>query len=228
MTSRARGAIAMAALATAACSTRNEPADQVLLKIAVHVESDPGVPLPAASVAFGGKTVLTTNDDGDARLDLRGRQGEVYTLTVTCPKGYESPTKDLEITLKNVADPSKPPEYDVACPPETRTAVVAVRAENGAGLPVKYLGREVARTDRWGAAHVVLRDLKRNAQFELEIDTSVHGAEALQPQSPTKSFSLKGRDDVFAFDQRFTIKPKVVKYVPVKRGPVALPTRANP
>jgi hypothetical protein len=210
------------------CSGNNEPADRVLLKIAVHVESDPGVPLPAASVVFNNKTVLTTNDDGIAKLDLRGRQGDAYTLSVVCPKGFESPSKDLEIVLKNVADPTKPPEYDVSCPPELRTAVVAVRAENGAGLPVKYLGREVARTDKWGAAHVVLRDLKKDAQFDLELDTGVRGAEALQPQSPTKSFTLKGRDDLFAFDQRFTIKAKVVKYGPARRAPVALPTRATP
>ncbi|MFI5298025.1 MAG: hypothetical protein ACHREM_08000 [Polyangiales bacterium] len=212
----------------AACGGNNEPADRVLMKIAVHVESDPGVPLPAASVIYKNNTVLTTNDDGVAKLDLRGRQGDVYTLSVVCPKGFASPSKDLDIVLKTGADPSKPPEYDVTCPPETRTAVVAVRAENGAGLPVKYLGREVARTDKWGAAHVVLSDLKRDAQFDLEIDTSIRGAEALQPQSPTKSFTLKGRDDLFAFDQRFTIKAKVVKYGPAKRAPVALPTRATP
>ena len=58
--------------------------------------------------------------------------------------------------LRRLAEPSKVPAYQATCPPTTRAIVVAVAAENGAGLPVLYLGREVARTDASGAASVLL------------------------------------------------------------------------
>jgi hypothetical protein len=221
---------ALTLLMPLACSTNGDSPDLLTLKVAIHVESDPGVPLAGANVVFNGRTITTSNDNGVAKLDLRGRQGDEYEVAIVCPSGFESPAKGFEIAIQKLADPTKPPEYDVKCTPETRTAVVAIRAENGANLPVRYLGREVARTDRWGAAHVVVPELKRDGQFELELDTGVRGAEQLRPQRPTQSFTLRNRDDVFVFDQRFTIEARVVKHPVHYRppGPVALPTRAMP
>jgi hypothetical protein len=220
--------LALASLASCGRGLAPEPPPPVF--VIVRVTSDPSQPLEGATVTFAGKTIATTDAKGAAKLELKGRQGDAYEVSVNCPAGYESPPKSIVIALRHMADPSQMPEYDVSCPKSSRTVVVAVRTENGAGLPVLYLGREVARTDTSGAAHVLLANMPRDAQFDLTLDTGGKGAEQLRPKSPTASFAVKGQDDVFVFEQRFTIEAKPVVWKPVvkKTGPVALPTKINP
>ena len=91
-----------------------------------------------------------------------------------------------------------------------------MRAENGPNLPVVYLGKEVARTDAAGAAHVLL-SLKPGDQFEISLNTSERGSERLRPQNPAVAFVVKGRDDIMTFDQHFAIEKKPVYYKPINR-----------
>jgi hypothetical protein len=99
------------------------------------------------------------------------------------------------------------PLYEVSCPPEVRTIVVAVRATQGPDLPVMYLGKEVARTDASGAAHVQLR-LHPEERFELMLSTEGR-EQRLRPENPTAVFVAKDRDEILFFDQRFEVeKPK--------------------
>jgi hypothetical protein len=136
---------------------------------------------------------------------------------VTCPDGFQSPTKPIQVVLKRLADDKKP-EYDVACPPTNRTVVVAVRADGGGNLPVLYLGREIARTDGSGAAHVMLK-LKPDESFDLVLGTTENAS--LRPQNPFASFAVKERDEVFVFDQKFELeKKKIVRGG--RKGPVRI------
>ncbi|MFT3774277.1 MAG: hypothetical protein QM820_53625 [Minicystis sp.] len=190
--------------ALAACSALEPvppPPQEILLRIA----GDPGQPIKGATVQYNGKKVSESNADGVAQLKLNGKDGETYDLTITCPEGFQSPTKPLSVMLKRLADTSKKPEYDISCPPTTRTVVVAVRADNGPNLPVMYLGREVARTDGAGAAHVMFK-LKADEGFNLVLGTE--GNDRLRPQNPTASFVVRDRDDVFTFDQKFELEKK--------------------
>lgn len=118
--------------------------------------------------------------------------------------------------IKRLTDTNKKPEYDVTCPPTTRTVVVAVRADNGPNLPVMYLGREAARTDTAGAAHVMMK-LKPDEGFSLVLATD--GNDRLRPQNPSASFIVRDHDDVFTFDQKFDLEKKVVRG---RRGPVKI------
>lgn len=194
------------ALSLSACSAI-EPVPPPPLEILVHVTSDPGRPLKDAVVLFSGQKVSQSGEDGIARLKLTGRDGEAFDVTITCPEGYQSPAKPLPVLLKRLADPTRKPEYEVTCPPTTRTVVVAVRADGGPNLPVMYLGREVARTDGAGAAHVMLK-LKPDESFDLVLGTAEKTAERLRPQNPFASFAVKDRDEVFVFDQRFEQEKK--------------------
>jgi hypothetical protein len=178
--------------------------------INVRVSSDPGRPLANAEILFNGRKIATTGADGLGQLKLGGRDGDSFDITVACPQGYASPEKPIQVTLKRLGD-GKSPEYAAACPPSTRTIVVAVRADNGANLPVTYLGREVARTDDSGAAHVILK-LQPGDQFDLALSTA--DRVALRPQNPVASYVVGQRDDVFTFDQRFDQEIR-----PVYRGP---------
>ncbi|APR84414.1 Hypothetical protein A7982_09763 [Minicystis rosea] len=188
------------------------PPQEILLRIA----GDPGQPLKGATVQYNGKKVSESNAEGIAPLKLNGKDGEVYDLTITCPDGYLSPSKPLSVMLKRLADTTKKPEYDISCPPTTRTVVVAVRADNGANLPVLYLGREVARTDAAGAAHVMFK-LKSDESFNLVLGTE--GQDRLRPQNPTASFVVRERDDVFTFDQKFELEKKRPTGGGGRRGP---------
>jgi hypothetical protein len=199
------------------------------LEVVVRVESDPGQPLSGADVLFNGKVIATTDDQGGAKLVLEGNEGDSYEVSVRCPDGYQSPTKMLFIPLHRLVDNSKPPEYDVQCPPTKRTAVVAIRAENGANVPVVYLGRTLGRLDGSGAATVMLENLDAEQSFDLTLDTSEKGSELLRPQSPSSSFTLKNGDDVLVWDTKFTVESvkKIHKWVKKPTGPTVIHVGGN-
>jgi hypothetical protein len=189
-------------------------------EVIVRVTSDPGKPLAGAELRHDGKTRATSDASGVARITLKGKDGETFDLFVKCPDGFQSPTKPLQVLLRRLADPSKKPEYDAACPPSERTAVIAVRAENAPNIPITLLGREVARTDASGAAHVVLK-VKPDESFSLVLDTSEKGRERLRPQSPAASFAVKDQDEVFVFDKKFDLERAVFRG-PARRGPTKI------
>lgn len=191
--------------------------------VVIRVNSDPGKPLKGADVLFGGSKVGVTGADGAAEIKLAGRDGEVFDVNVACPKGFESPKTPVRVTLHRLAEEGKRPEYTVQCPPKTRTIVVAVRADGIRDLPVTLLGREIAKTDQSGAAHVVLT-LEPGEQFELVLDTNDEKFEDLKPQNPFMSFSVSQQDDIFAFDPKFEREKKKIRYVrrPTSVGPTRI------
>lgn len=181
--------------------------------ISVRVTSDPGRPVIDAALLFDGKKVAMTGADGVGVIKLVGKDGETFRVSVSCPEGFESPAQPVQVMLKRLTDTTKTPEYAVSCPPKTRSVVVAVRAEGGANLPVMYLGREVARTDGSGSAHVMLK-LEPGEQFALTLATG--DDKLVRPQSPVASFAVGNRDDVVLFDQKFE-RPKAPVYRPGPR-----------
>ena len=101
------------------------------------------------------------------------------------------------------------PVFKVACPPTTRQVVVAVKAENGANLPVLYLGKVITHTDDSGAAHFALQAAP-GEQFQVTLDTSGKEGEKLKPLSPSKPFTVGTGDEIFVFDQKFDVEKKKV------------------
>jgi len=190
-------------------------------ELTIRVTRDVGRPLFGAKVFFKGVLVGRSNDRGQVELAVRGREGEVIALTVACPEGFRSPTKPLDVPLRKLAEPGALPEFSVSCQPLTRSVVVAVRADNGPDLPVRYLGQEVARTDTSGAAHVLL-SLAPQEEFELTLDTTDKSAENLRPQSPSARFTVKDSDEILTFNVPFAIesrparRPRVSKDLPVR------------
>jgi hypothetical protein len=208
-------------VAAAGCRMEQPSATYALV---VHVNGDPGQPLAGASVLFRGAEVGKTENDGSVLLSIEGTEGETLNFDVSCPNGFRSPAKSLQVLLRRLADPSQRPEYSVACSPTLRTVVVAVRAEGGPSLPVLYLGQEVARTDASGAAHAVMKVPPEEA-IELVVGTNEPGHERLRPQNPSTKFLVKNQDDLFAFDVHFTVEPQRmprVRAAPKPKGPVRL------
>jgi hypothetical protein len=183
----------------------------------VRVESDPGVPLANVSISADGRRLGTTDASGLLTLALSGAPGSSVPITVSCPPGYRSPREPLAVLLRPLPAGSAKPEYRVTCRPELRSLVISVRAQNGADLPLKYLGKEIARTDDQGAAHALLK-VAPGESVNLVLDTSAPEAQQLRPQNPELRVTVPERDDIVVFEQSFTL-PKAKPAKRAKREP---------
>jgi hypothetical protein len=176
-------------------------------EILLKVTTDGNAPVSGALLQLKDATVGTTGAEGSSVLKFTANEGESFDIGVQCPAGMQSPPKPVQITLRKLADTSRRPEFTASCPSATKVVVVAVRADGGPNLPVLYLGNEVARTDASGAANVALR-LAPNDTFELKLSTNDKGSERLRPQNPSLSFTMKDKDDVVVFEQKFSLEAK--------------------
>ncbi|MBX3189241.1 MAG: hypothetical protein KF819_19615 [Labilithrix sp.] len=199
-------AAAAAALAASGCKDLEPPAAPPF-QIFVRVDSDPGRPVPGATVSRNNKTLATTGPDGRAMLTLQGAEGETTDVSIKCPDAFTSPTKPTSIRLTRFADKTKVPEYTLSCPPTLRRVVVAVKADNGPNLPVVYLNKVITRTDLSGAAHFAL-EVAPGAQFQVTLDTGENSR--LKPPSPTKPFTVGQHDEILLFEQRFELERQKV------------------
>jgi hypothetical protein len=174
------------------------------MEIAVRVESDPGRVVAGAEIREREQRVVT-GPDGIGIVKLYGTEGTVHQLDVTCPEGLIPPKEPLTITLRRLADPTKRPEYVIVCRPAIRNIVVSVRVRGASSLPVRYLGRELSRTDEAGVAHVLVR-VAPQEDISIELGTDEKGNEQLRPINPRRSFIARNADDVFVFDQTFDLE----------------------
>ena len=187
-----------------------EPPRPPPVKVKVAAFGDPGQPIALAKISNGDKLLATTGPGGQAELTLDGADGEVVNALVQCPDGFKSPDAPLAIRLSR--SNGRPPTFNVSCPPTQRHVVVAVKAENGANLPVVYLGKIITHTDDSGAAHFAIAAAP-GEQFQVTLDTSGKEGEKLSPLSPTKPFTVGNADEIFVFDQKFAREKKKVAKV---------------
>jgi hypothetical protein len=185
----------------------------------VRVYGDPGEPLAGARLMHGSTLLGVSGSDGVVGVKATGKEGERILLQLLCPEGHRSPSEPLSLTLRRPAERTRRPEYNANCSPLTRRLVVAVRADKGPNLPVRYLGREVARTDASGAAHVVL-DSAPLQDLELLLDTSEQPR--LRPQNPTARFRVGDRDELVLLSQEFQSSTPRRNRVARPSGPVRI------
>ena len=181
----------------------------------VRVSGDPGHPVAGAVLTFKSQAAAKSDASGLAKLSAHGQEGESLEFGISCPDGFRSPTSPLSVRLTRLSASGSLPEYQVICAPALRNVVVAVRAANGADLPVRYLGQEVARTDSAGAAHFMLR-VEPGAELEVKLDTQ--SKRWLKPQDPTVRFLTRSEDELFVLDQPF-VAPRENRHPFVTGGP---------
>jgi hypothetical protein len=170
-------------------------------QVLVQVESDIGVPLPGARILRDNREQGVTGPDGNLSLTLTGNEGDGTALRVSCPDDYASPEAALSVSLRSLAGSNNVPRYKALCPPLMRNLVVAVRTQHAPGLPVTFRGREVARTDQSGVAHVLLR-VPPKQQIAIGLDTSADPT--LRPKSPELTFDMPQQDKIALFEKSFT------------------------
>ncbi len=178
-----------------------EPAAPIARQHSVVVQAETGghQPLAGVEVWRQGRFVGKTAASGSLTLQLEGSEGQRFELEARCPTSYVPERQPVSVSLRRLVEARKLPTYRVICQPSTRTTVVAVRASNGPDLPVMYLGREIARTDSSGAAHVSLT-LRPGERFELGLDTT---GKPLTPKNPRAVFVAGSEDELVFFDQSF-------------------------
>jgi hypothetical protein len=208
------------ALWSAACAAPDAEESTKLPFVAdVVVTSDPESGTAGAELVAGGQKIGTTDATGRARVSFHGVEGDTVQISVRCPAGFDSPSETIGVSLRRLSAGSRAPSFVARCAPLARTVVVGIRAENGPNLPVTYLGKEVGRTDAWGAAHVVL-SVKASEQVTLGLDTKGRpdGRPKLRPESPTLTFVAKDKDDFVTLDQKFEIERAPVRQKTAPRG----------
>ncbi|MCL2778027.1 MAG: hypothetical protein FWD73_08480 [Polyangiaceae bacterium] len=206
-------ALVVTALDASSCKDLDPPPPPPF-RIGVKVEGDPGQPLGGATITRGSTTLASTGQDGRATFALVGADGDSTEVAITCPEGFQSPNKPTTIKFTRYADPKQVPEYAISCPPSRRHIVVAIKADNGAHLPVKYLEKVVARTDGSGAAHFSL-DAMPGENIIVALDTSNVRRIVATQQNPSTSFRVHDIDEIFVWEQKFAL----AKPPPAPRGP---------
>jgi len=162
--------------------------------------------------------VGASDAQGRVALRLKGSPGDQLSLNATCPEGHRGQREPLMVVLRALTEKSRLPEYHLLCPPLTRSLVIAVRASNGPNLPLRHLGKEIARTDASGAAHALLKVTPGDTVI-VKLDTSASEHQKLMPQNPELKLLVPERDELVLFDQAFS-KPKPAAAPRVKREPV--------
>ncbi len=199
-------------------------------------------PLGGVRVSADGSLIGETNDRGMLRVELTGREGQNLAISADCPEGHREPEQLPVLTLRSFQglDPAareRGIEMSISCPPTERLAAVVIRALASvsgsadpvpvADLPVIMRGREVARTDAGGVAHLSFR-MRPNSTFRLQMDTSARAD--LRPQSPGNTFTVPDANDVLLYDQPFEMRrrrrPPRRPPPPAPEGP-RIPTRLN-
>jgi hypothetical protein len=190
-------------------------------QLAISIFSDPGRPVAGAQVLLRTKPVGTSDASGLVKVEVVGNEGDSVGLGILCPDGFRSPERQVVASLRQLAPGSPPPRFEARCTPLLRTTVVGIRSDNGANLPVLYLGKEVARTDVSGTAHFVLQ-LKPGEPVVLTLSTAEKEAEQLRPQNPSLTFVGKDQDDIVLLEQKFVVERKKVVVRPAAPKPMPL------
>lgn len=182
-------------------------------KVLVRVTTTRGQPVADAEVRLKSVVVARSDDTGTAHMTIGGQDGESFELRVQCPPPLRSPVRPLVVRRLDTA--GREAEHSVKCEASQRTLIVAVRAEGGPDLPIMYLGREMGRTDRSGAAHVKV-DADINERIELTLSTAGREMVGVHPQNPVAVFEPTAHDELREFAVNFIRDPKK-KPPPAKR-----------
>jgi hypothetical protein len=197
--------------------------------------SDPGTALAGVEVSANGGAIGSTAVDGSLRVELRGTEGSSVAVAATCPTGYRPSEAISPLILRRVTDlatgSTAALQVTITCRPASRHGVIIVRAGGVGpreGIPVLIDGREVARTDRSGVAHVAV-DMNPGAAFQVQLATATV-APMLRPTDPSMPFTFPDRDELFIFDRPFETEepPAPVRRARRRRVEAAAPVARIP
>ena len=201
-----RSVLIAASLLQPACTRVSDATARFQFEL--RARSDDGDPLAGALVAIGTQKLGTTDERGLLERAISGSEGQTLLAKVTCPMGYDGPKDPLSVRLTrtrgvNAAGP-RPTRVDVTCKRKTRKIVVAVRAPDGAHLPVLVEGIAATTVNADGSAHVLVEVDEGVRSLAVTIDTS--DRQELVPKNPRRLFELDGGDALLVMEQGFRMQ----------------------
>lgn len=200
-----RSAVLVGFLALPMC----EPPPAPPVGVTLRVTTTQGRPVNGAEVRLRGSVTARSDEAGSARVVIGGKDGESFELHIQCPAPLRSPVRPLVVRRLDIKGGAV--EHSVKCEETQRTLIVAVRADNGPDLPIVYLGNEIGRTDRSGAAHLKI-DANIHERVELTLSTAQKKMKGVHPQNPVAVFEPADHDEIREFAVDFKSDPK-------KQGP---------
>lgn len=199
-------ATALLALACGCAGTKSDDR----FEISFRATSDDSVPLSDVSFATGKVKLGTTKSSGAFTVRLRGAEGQMLPLTISCPAGYERagepPSLRLTRTRRVGEASTQPLGIEATCIRKLRDVVLVVRSENAEGLPVHVDGKAVTAIASDGTAHLLLQLDRDIGKVSVTLDTTQQPK--LRPQNPSRTFELHGKDAILVMDQAFAASPK--------------------
>lgn len=208
----ARSAVLIGAALASAC----KPADPPPVNVVLHVTTTRGAPVAGAEVRMRSAVIARSDESGRARIQVGGREGDSFELSVACPPPLRSPADPIVVRRLDIKGGDA--EQTVKCEERRRTLVVVVRAENGPDLPILYLGKEIGRTDASGAAHVKI-EADIHERVELTLSTAGKEWADVHPQNPVAAFEPGENDEVREFAVTFTRDAKKKPRAARPKGP---------
>ena len=167
----------------------------------VRVESDPGNVLSGVYVAIDGQEVGVTSPRGHVRAVRVVRPGQLLVIAHSCPAGYVAEPKSRVLRARRYTRDGDSDRVSVRlrCRPQTRLAVLVVRAR-GAGFTDVFIDGELAtKTDSSGVAHLSRRATP-GTEFLVQLAARNPN---LRPKRTSRVFALGDSDEIFVFDQPY-------------------------
>ncbi len=196
-------------------------------QIAITVTSD-GQPLTGVRVALEHHSEGVTDANGTALFTHQAPDGTRLKGGLTCPEGFTTSQNEFVVVLTQVRSMQTgkiaPIQEALVCTPTERDNVLLVRT----GFPdigISVDGREVAKTDAYGVAHVLLRRPPA-ARIGVALDTSAH--RYVKPVNPNTTLVAAEQDDVLVYAPTLVDdKPKPKRRRRVKKPKKHVPIRLD-
>ena len=236
-----------AALCQLGCNVTNS--GNINAMVVITARREDSLPVSKAVIKIGDVALGSTDDKGELRAALSGPDGAMFKVLAVCPEGYDAGGETPPIVLGRFASLTKKDgslEVAVQCIRRSRTAAILVRTrverqkivvsadkkarkEVGASemplpdVPILINGRERARTDELGLAHLTL-EAPPETHVEVVMQTGSEALASMRPRSPSQGLAVRQADDVYTVDQLFTEENltylhnvKVVKMAPLSK-----------
>lgn len=238
MSVNARSLAASLFLIIGAADCATAPDRIISSPVAIRARRDDGLPVAGVTVRINDIALGQTDDRGLINALLSGPDGALFHVQAACPEGFNTPAELPPIVLGKFASLTQRDgslDLTIDCERQRRTAAILVRARveerrvvtahpgrSGkriessqgvrpvSGLSVMINGRERARTDANGLAHLSLEGAP-GTHVEVGLQTAGQAFANLSPHSPAQGLSLHGTDDFYTVDQMFTDEHVIVR-----------------
>ena len=165
-----------------------------------------GTPVAGARFWGRGQPLGVTDTHGTLLVNVKGGEGERFTLSLTCPESHRGDDETRQLALQHVQPVNGEKariELRMACEPRSRLAALIVKThtKKGLRLPIYVDGEVLGHTDDRGVAHLLLKP-EPGASVRAMVDTSAYPG--LRPNNPVRVFHPTEDESVLLFEQTFS------------------------